>query len=133
MRGPIAASSTAGASAPGAPLTASTSPDQMSPVKETLRSTIAGSRTDRYSSMCLAGVANGTFKVDSTLDLWASPMPSARRLPIASCTVSAWPASISGCRGQVGMTAVPSSIVLVRVPIVAMTVSASGTASCATQ
>ena len=83
--------------------------------------------------MCFAGVAKGIFRVDSTLDLWARPIPSANRLPIASCTVSAWAASISGCRGQVGMTAVPSSMAEVRAPMVAMTVRASGTASCASQ
>src|SRR4051795_5471416 len=133
MRGPIAASITVGGSAAAAPVIPSTSPDQMSPVNDTLRSVSAGSSTERYSSMCFAGVANGTFSVPSIVGLCASPMPSTSRFPIASCTVSACPASISGWRNHVGMTAVPSSIVLVRAPITAMAVSASGTASCASQ
>ena len=41
---------------PGAPPIASTSADQMSPVNATDRSFIAGRSTDRYSSMCFAGV-----------------------------------------------------------------------------
>jgi hypothetical protein len=52
---------------------------------------------------------------------------------MASCTVSACAASMSGWRGHVGMTAVPISIVLVFAPITAIAVSASGTASCASQ
>ena len=83
--------------------------------------------------MCLAGVANGILSVDSTLILWARPMPSTRRGPIASCVVSACAASIRGWRDHVGMTAVPISIVLVAVPIVAMAVRASGTPSWASQ
>jgi hypothetical protein len=43
--------------------------------------------------------------------------------------VSAWAASISGCRNQVGTTAVPSSIVLVPRPTAPSVVSASGAPS----
>ena len=74
MRGPMAASMTVGASTPAPPMP-SASADQMSPVKDTLRSVSAGRSTWRYSSMCLAGVANGIFSVPSMLDLWARPMP----------------------------------------------------------
>ena len=63
--------------------------------------------------MCLAGVANGILSVPSMLILWASPIPRISRPgPIASTTVDACAASISGWRGQVGITAVPSSMVL---------------------
>ena len=68
------------------------------------------------------------------LVLCASPIPRiSRRGPIASTTVDACAASISGCRSQVGITAVPSSMVLVSSPMVAMAVRASGTPSWASQ
>jgi hypothetical protein len=133
IRGPIAASITVGAATAVPPMPSDTA-DQMSPVKDTLRSSSTGSSTERYSSMCFAGVAKGILRVPSTLVLWASPMPRiSRPRPIASTTVDACAASISGCRGHVGITAVPSSIVLVSSPIVAMAVSASGTPSWASQ
>ena len=133
IRGPMAASITVGGST-GVPPTPTVSADQMSPVTDTLRSVSTGSSTSRYSSMCLAGVANGIFSVPSMLILWASPIPRTRRPgPIASTTVEACAASISGCRGQVGITAVPSSIVLVSSPMVAIAVRASGTPSWASQ
>ncbi len=84
--------------------------------------------------MCLAGVAKGILRVPSTVILWARPMPRINRpAPMASTTVEAWAASISGWRGHVGITAVPSSMVLVAAPMVAMAVSASGTPSWASQ
>ena len=83
--------------------------------------------------MCLAGRANGMPSVASIGALWASPMPRVSRLPIASCTVSACAASISGWRSHVGTTAVPISMVSVRAPIAAMAVSVSGTPSWASQ
>ena len=129
----MAASITVGGSAPAVPPTASTSADQMSPVNVTVRSVSAGSSTDRYSSMCLAGVANGIFRVDSTLDLWASPMPSAKRFADRLLHGERLgrehqrvPRPRRDDRGADLDGARPA-------PIIAMAVSASGTASWAIQ
>ena len=81
--------------------------------------------------MWAAGRANGMRRVASIGALWARPMPSARRPPAISCVVSAWAASISGWRNQVGTTAVPSSMVDVPRPTAPSMVRASGAASCA--
>jgi hypothetical protein len=131
MRGPMAATSTDGAGTSGAPPMPSVTPDQMSPAKSTFRSVSVGSSTDRYSDMWVAGWSNGTRRVASIGALWASPMPRASRPPAISWVVSAWAASISGCRNHVGTTAVPSSIVEVARPTAPSRVRASGDPSCA--
>ena len=64
--------------------------------------------------MVAAGRANGMPSESSIELLCASPMPSRTRPPAISLSVSACAASMSGWRNQIGMTAVPSSIVLGR-------------------
>ena len=83
--------------------------------------------------MVAAGRANGMPSESSMELLCARPMPSSTRPPAISLSVRACAASIRGWRSQIGMTAVPSSMVLVAPATTASAVSASGTASCAAQ
>ena len=60
----------------------------------------SGSRTDRYSLMCRAGLSKLYPYMSSMTILCDSPMPrTSRPGPTASAAVSACCASTAGCRG----------------------------------
>ena len=71
----------------------------VSPAKLTCSPASRGMSTSRYSRMWRAGLLNDIPNTFSMTIWWDSPMPSVRRPPLAACTVSAWAASITGCRG----------------------------------
>ncbi len=92
-----------------------------------------GRRIDRYSRMCRTGLSNDSPHIDSTTIWCERPIPSASRPLVAFCVVSAWPASIIGWRGYVGMTDVPSSTSGTSRPTTASAVRASRPKICGIQ
>src|SRR5689334_6227400 len=56
---------------------------------------------------------------------WLAPTPSSRRLSVSACTLSAWAARASGCRGYTGTTPTAKPIVDVYGAAPATSVSAS--------
>ena len=94
---PNAATSTLTGSAPGTftpPCACSVSPSN-----DTLPVRTTDVRTSRYSRMCRTGFSNERPQMPSTTIWWDRPIPSARRLPLMACTVSACWASVIGWRG----------------------------------
>ena len=80
--------------------------------------------------MCEYGFANDRPYIVS-INTWCdSPIPRAKRPPLATCAVSACWAIVTGCRGYVGTTAVPSSMRVVTRPTSAANMSASSPNSC---
>ena len=49
--------------------------------------------------MCRAGLSNDIPNTFSIITWCESPIPSVSRPPLTACTVSAWAASMTGCRG----------------------------------
>ena len=71
----------------------------VSPTKLAGSPSSRGMRIERYSRMWRAGFSKDWPNTFSMTSWWESPMPRVRRPPVAACTVSAWAASITGCRG----------------------------------
>src|SRR5262245_53571541 len=94
-----------------APATASCAVTRYSsPAWLTVPSRTSGARTARYSFMWLYGFANESPNIPSMTIWWERPMPSTKRPRDAAAAEGGCGASTTGGRGNVGTTAVPSSM-----------------------
>ena len=97
----------------------------VSPLNVTASPCSSGISADRYSRMWRAGRSNEYPNIPSMTTWCDSPMPRTSRRPVAAWVVSAWAASMTGWRGYVGTTAVPSSMSGTSRPTTASSVRAS--------
>ena len=83
--------------------------------------------------MWRSGLSNESPYMFSITSLCESPIPSASRPPEKALAVMACSASMIGCRGYVGTTAVPSSMRGTCAPTTASAVMASWPKICGSQ
>ena len=97
ISGPSAATTTGGGSTPS--MSSAALVDSVSPANAAGSPCSNGPRIERYSRMWRAGFSKDMPNIDSMTTWCDSPMPRRSRPSHAICVVSAWLASIIGCRG----------------------------------